>query len=246
MDQKRILNMLASMGRGGKGKAKASPGSADSPPSDSRALDRVNAIIDAWKQEQDGSQGKFDLEGTLKSIVTKQDEVAAGGQVPRSMTDPDYGAEEPAGKQPSRVSTAADILQLGLDAVGVIDPTPITDGVNSAISLGRAFVTDPERRGEHLQNAAISAVSMVPYIGDTAKLAKGGRAARTVSRAANHLGGGATTLAGKQAARERLRDGTESVLNAGGGFGGSEYAPGGPGGGGPPEPPPSPSDPNQL
>ena len=85
---------------------------------------------------------------------------------------------------PSRASTAIDVFQLGLDAIGVVEPTPIADGANAAISLFRGFISDPSRRQEHLQNAGISAAGIIPYVGDVAKLAKGSRAAKTVQRAA--------------------------------------------------------------
>ncbi|MCC9644991.1 hypothetical protein LOC71_22165 [Rhodopirellula sp. JC740] len=80
------------------------------------------------------------------------------------------------------LSDMADSGQLALDAIGIADPTGIADGANAAISLGRAF-TDPDRRGEHLQNAAISAVSMIPFAGDLAKIFKAPRATKTVDRA---------------------------------------------------------------
>lgn len=108
--------------------------------------------------------------------------------------------------RPSKGQTAIDSVQMGLDAAGVADPTPITDGVNAAISLVRAF-KDPKRRGEHLQNAAISAVSMVPYIGDTAKLLKGKRYAKTISNATHYADEAkAAKGATKAESRESLRD----------------------------------------
>lgn len=79
--------------------------------------------------------------------------------------------------QPSRPQGSSrggmmDKIQLALDGIGIIDPTPVTDGVNAAISLGRAAV-DPSRRKEHMLNAGISGVSAaVPYFGDAAKLGK--------------------------------------------------------------------------
>jgi hypothetical protein len=113
--------------------------------------------------------------------------------------------------EPSNSSVVADTAQSALDAVGVVDPTPISDGVNALWSLGRAF-TDPERRGEHLTNAAISAVSMVPYIGDTAKLLKGGRYAKTASRLAG-MGEGASA-ATKASQRSSYRGMVENVTGA--------------------------------
>ena len=66
-----------------------------------------------------------------------------------------------------------DVTQMGLDIVGIFDPTPISDGVNTVISLGR---------GDWF-GAITSAISIVPYVGDAAKLGKLGKWAKTVSEA---------------------------------------------------------------
>lgn len=67
---------------------------------------------------------------------------------------------------------ALDLTQMGLDIVGIFDPTPISDGANAAISLGR---------GDFL-GAALSAVSIVPVVGDLAKLGKLGKYVQTLSK----------------------------------------------------------------
>jgi len=66
-----------------------------------------------------------------------------------------------------------DLTQMGLDIAGLIDPTPISDGVNGVISLFR---------GDWL-GAGISAVSMIPYIGDLAKAGKLPKVLKSVERA---------------------------------------------------------------
>jgi RHS repeat-associated protein len=68
---------------------------------------------------------------------------------------------------------ALDAVQVGLATVGVIDPTSISDGLNAMISIAR---------GDYA-GAAISTAAMLPYIGDTAKLAAGGT--RMAMRAAD-------------------------------------------------------------
>ena len=55
-----------------------------------------------------------------------------------------------------------DLAQLTLDITGILDPTPLSDGTNMLISLTRGKWTD----------ALISGVSLLPYLGDLAKLAK--------------------------------------------------------------------------
>ncbi|MDO5624487.1 MAG: DNA/RNA non-specific endonuclease [Pseudomonadota bacterium] len=86
------------------------------------------------------------------------------------------GQPQAAGTKAGDVDTGElllDLTQIGLDIAGLIDPTPISDGVNGVISLGR---------GDWL-GAGISLVSMVPYVGDLAKLGKLGRYAETVAKA---------------------------------------------------------------
>lgn len=66
-----------------------------------------------------------------------------------------------------------DLGQMTLDLVGIVDPTPISDGTNALISAGR---------GDWF-GAGISAVAMVPLLGDLAKAGKLGRWAQTVDKA---------------------------------------------------------------
>ncbi len=68
---------------------------------------------------------------------------------------------------------ALDLVQIGLSIAGIFDPTPISDGIDGLISLFR---------GDFL-GAGISAVSMIPYIGDAAKLGKLGKFAETIAKA---------------------------------------------------------------
>jgi hypothetical protein len=84
-----------------------------------------------------------------------------------------------------------DKMQVMMDVVGTVDPTPVTDGINAVASIGRA-ITDRANAGVHLRNAATSAISMVPVVGDLAKLAKyssGGTMGAALSAVAGGLGG---------------------------------------------------------
>lgn len=216
----------------------------------------ARTLIQNWTLEHDAqrkspNQKNRSLSEDLQAITRTQDGISSGGSAPSQPAlssevslAPELTAEQlnslksaaraqKTGVEPSKTSTLVDSAQLGLDAVGVADPTPFTDGLNAAISLGRAFITDPERRNEHLQNAAISTVSMIPYLGDTAKLLKGGRAAKTVSRTGDML-----TTAEKQQARAELRSGTETVLGATDSGGGSPP-------GAPPNSPPGSDEPEE-
>jgi len=68
---------------------------------------------------------------------------------------------------------ALDLAQAAVDAAGIVDPTPISDGVGAAMSLARG----------DLVGAGLSLVSMVPYLGDAlGKTAKGARAAAKLDK----------------------------------------------------------------
>lgn len=133
---------------------------------------------------------------------------------------PDVQSPEP---EPSKQSVAMDVIQSGIDAVGVVDPTPVSDGINAAISVRRAF-SDPARRKEHVRNALISSVSMIPYIGDTAKLLKVKKYAKTAERAGKLTretkAAGAladaqrSTNAAKSASRDGFRSKAELLLDS--------------------------------
>ena len=62
----------------------------------------------------------------------------------------------------SASDTNLDGIHTMLDAVGVVDPFGISDGINALIYLGQG----------DFKNAGISALGIVPYIGDTAKGAR--------------------------------------------------------------------------
>ena len=88
--------------------------------------------------------------------------------VARQTPTPPAHAADNAGKaaKVDGADLALDITQMGLDIAGIFDPTPISDGASGLISLFR---------GDFL-GAGISAVSMLPYLGDAAKL--GGKLGR--------------------------------------------------------------------
>jgi hypothetical protein len=93
---------------------------------------------------------------------------------------PEPEQHHPDTEEESNSFNSIDSLQLMLDAVGVVEPTPFADVTNAGISLARA-IADPVNSGRHLQNAGLSLISTLPYLGDVAKLAKGyGKTGKTV------------------------------------------------------------------
>lgn len=90
------------------------------------------------------------------------------GELARRM-----GGNDNAAAGPDPATVALDVGQMALDVVGIFDPTPISDGTNAVVSLFR---------GDFL-GAGISAISILPGIGDAAKLGKLGKWAQTTADA---------------------------------------------------------------
>lgn len=64
------------------------------------------------------------------------------------------------GLTPEQEGLVLDLVQFGLDVAGIFEPTPVADGSNALLSLGRS----------DWMGAGLSAVGMLPYFGDLAKL----------------------------------------------------------------------------
>ncbi len=79
------------------------------------------------------------------------------------------------GLSPEHQELALDVAQVTLDIVGIFEPTPFADGTNAAISIGR---------GDWL-GAGLSAMGMIPYVGDLAKAGKLPRYADSIRKAAH-------------------------------------------------------------
>ncbi len=95
---------------------------------------------------------------------------------PRDLQDVQHQMGQPPAPAKAKgidADLALDLTQIGLDIAGIFDPTPISDGANTLISLGRS----------DWLGAGLSAVSMIPYVGDAAKLGKLGKYAQTVAKA---------------------------------------------------------------
>ncbi|MBU0678144.1 MAG: RHS domain-containing protein [Verrucomicrobia bacterium] len=81
---------------------------------------------------------------------------------------------DPLGLCAEEGTSGVDCFQGGLDVVGVFDPFGVADGLNALIYLGRG------QKG----NAAISAVGLIPYLGDLGKAGKyGAKAVNVTSKA---------------------------------------------------------------
>jgi hypothetical protein len=126
--------------------------------------------------------GRRDIEAIKADLaaITAQNPTSAGAiaqAIDAQLTPVERGqlasstslAQAPGG--PSAATLALDITQVGLDIIGIFEPTPFADGANTLISLGR---------GDWL-GAGLSVLGVVPYVGDLAKLGKLGKWAKTIA-----------------------------------------------------------------
>jgi len=90
-----------------------------------------------------------------------------------AAVDPQWGIPQTNDDDALARELVLDIVQMGLDIAGIIDPSPICDGASGLISLSR---------GDWL-GAGISVIGMAPYVGDVAKLGKLGRYGETLTKA---------------------------------------------------------------
>lgn len=177
--------------------------------------DRIQSIIDATFADKDlAKRAKTAKPADLSESIKILGNPNSHAQQPAMSTwNRSPKRDERLSERLTKTQRRMDQLQMGLDAVGIADPSPIADGANAAISVGRMF-TDPKRRGEHAKNAAISAVSMIPYAGDLAKLAKTKRYRKTI----RGIGGDGDAARGMR--DRRFADGVDSAGSGGGSGGG--------------------------
>jgi len=97
-----------------------------------------------------------------------------------------------------------DLAQLGLDVVGIAEPTPFADGSSGIISLFR---------GDWL-GAGLSALSIVPYVGDLAKLGKLGKWTITLSNVIDAAGKSEKFFAVVRPMLENIAAGIDSIPEA--------------------------------
>lgn len=103
--------------------------------------------------------------------MTQDDRVASP---PTNQIDTDLAAAE-AELAVAQKQMAWEMSKAAVDAAGLVDPTPISDGIGAAMSLADGDVA----------GAGLSLLSMLPYVGDVlGKTAKGARTAKVINRIA--------------------------------------------------------------
>lgn len=111
---------------------------------------------------------------TNDGAASRTGEVQLRGQTRRSQLEAQLPANRPDPAELARQQRELmlDLTQMALDIAGLVDPTPISDGSNGIVSLFR---------GDFF-GAGISALGMIPYVGDLAKVGKLGKFVKTMER----------------------------------------------------------------
>ncbi len=159
---------------------------------DGRTTNRFAPGGMAWDPWIDSNRTRNSAEYQALSRLAGSTENAPIKEVMRELHDRGISAaqletERAAAAGPDGTQLTLDLVQMALDLTGIVDPTPISDGSNAVISLGRSvsslFSGEWSAAGGHLVNGAISVVGFIPALGDLAKAGKIGKWAQTVSDA---------------------------------------------------------------
>lgn len=142
------------------------PGDAIDWKTNGKPTDKFTAVLNA--------QGNYEVNFDLGKTTDKQLNQAAFNRIffPDQPLDPNLlkllsnntsaGNFKQTAETPDLTEMALDLTQMGLDVVGIFEPTPFADLTNTGISAVRGNWGD----------AALSVIGVIPYIGDVAKLAK--------------------------------------------------------------------------
>lgn len=156
-------------------------------PAGSPAAQQYARLDRIWGDGNAATNDTAAIDAGLREMIASGrtlEQIEAGTYTPQAP-----GSVAPAANDdgPDTVTLVADLAQLTLDITGIIEPTPISDGTNAVISVvrsvGSLFGGDLGGAGGHLGNGVLSAVGIIPYLGDAAKLGKIGKWAQTVSDA---------------------------------------------------------------
>lgn len=180
-------------------------------------LDMAALASDVSSRQQNDPQGTAQALSALEGMMTpvQRGEFAAamdGTSMAQSANDNAGSLGTPAAPHgPDPVQLGLDLTQMGLDIVGIFEPTPFADGSNALVSLGRSIGSAVSGEwgsaGGHLLNAGISTVGIVPALGDLAKAGKIGKWAQTVADSV-------TAIAHNPALRETLEPGLRTIADA--------------------------------
>lgn len=102
---------------------------------------------------------------------------------------------------PSRNEVLKDLGKMAVSVAGIVDPTPVSDGIGTVWAL---------LDGEWI-DAGISALGVVPYIGDLAKAGKLGAFARTIEKAVDLAKVDAEFARAARPVLQKIKDGLDTL-----------------------------------
>lgn len=133
---------------------------------DGKTINKLTAVLN--------SQGQYEVKVELRNETDKKLNQAffnrvffANQQLDSKLldllgTNASSGDFQQTAGNPDLTELALDMTQMGLDVIGIFEPTPFADLTNTGISVVRGNWGD----------AALSVLGVVPYVGDLAKLGK--------------------------------------------------------------------------
>lgn len=171
-------------------------------------LDMASLAQDMIARQQQDPQGAGRTLAELEGMMTPVQRGQLASAMDRAAND---NPAAPTLQGPDPVQLGLDLTQMGLDIVGIFEPTPFADGSNAVISVGRSigsvFSGDWGEAGGHLLNAGLSTAGILPGLGDLAKAGKIGKWAQTVADTVS-------AIAQNPALRETLEPGLRTIADA--------------------------------
>jgi hypothetical protein len=102
---------------------------------------------------------------------------------------------------PSRHDVLKELGKMAVSVAGIVDPTPVSDGIGTVWALlDREWI-----------DAGISALGVVPYIGDLAKAGKLGAFARTIEKAVDLAKVDAEFARAARPVLQKIKDGIDTL-----------------------------------
>ncbi len=126
---------------------------------------------DTWINEQRkaNTADYKSLVAEAKSQDNSAIKVVMQAQLDRQANAANLESAPASNNGPTGAQLSLDLVQMALDLTGIVDPTPISDGSNAVISLGRGisslFSGEWSEAGGHVVNGAISVVGFIPGLG---------------------------------------------------------------------------------
>lgn len=169
-------------------------------------FDMQSLAADVRDQRATDPQGAAMIVADLENMMTPVERGQFAAALDGANDNPAPGQQAP-----DPVQLGLDLAQMALDITGIVDPTPVSDGGNAIVSVGRAlgslFSGDWSDAGGHALNAGISAIGIVPALGDLAKAGKIGKWAQTVADSVS-------AVAHNPALRQTLEPGLRAISDA--------------------------------